>query len=251
MANRRFAGAPNASEAVVWLSIFWTPRAFLHVRAWRMPENLMSSFRWKSLGLMGAIVGVALILQDLVIARSQTTSTQNDQPNRVSVEYVAPKNPELQELYGLLRDRRALEKIQEILSPFRFPEELTIKTSECDRVNSWYERENFKPTVTICYELLKHILESLPAETTPAGVTPTDAAVGQFVWLTLHEVGHATFDMLNVPIFGHEEDAADNFATYIMLQFGGRQARRLIGGAAWAWRAYLGDTKEIPWCRCG
>jgi hypothetical protein len=49
------------------------------------------------------------------------------------------------------------------------------------------------------------------------------------------------FDMFNVPIFGHEEDAADNFATFIMLQFGKGQARRLINGAVWAWRAYLGD----------
>ena len=46
-------------------------------------------------------------------------------------------------------------------------------------------------------------------------------------------------DILKVPIFGHEEDAADNFATYIMLQFGEGQAHRLIGGAAWAWRAYF------------
>ena len=59
-------------------------------------------------------------------------------------------------------------------------------------------------------------------------MTPADAAVGQFFWATLHEVGHATFDILDVPIFGHEEDAADNFATYIMLQFGEGQAHRLI-----------------------
>jgi hypothetical protein len=100
--------------------------------------------------------------------------------------------------------------------------------------------------VTVCYEFLKHILDSLPTETTPAGVTPTDAAVGQFVWVTLHEVGHATFDIFDVPIFGHPEDAADDFATYIMLQIGRAQARRLIGGAAWAWRAYLGDYKRDP-----
>ena len=56
----------------------------------------------------------------------------------------------------------------------------------------------------------------------------------------------ATFDIFDVPIFGREEDAADNFATYIMLQFGGDQARRLIGGAAWAWRAYLGDYRRNP-----
>lgn len=62
----------------------------------------------------------------------------------------------------------------------------------------------------------------------------------------MHEVGHAAFDILGVPIFGREEDAADHFATYIMLQFGRGQARRLIGGAAWAWRAYLGDYRRNP-----
>jgi hypothetical protein len=53
--------------------------------------------------------------------------------------------------------------------------------------------------VTICYEFLKHILESLPNETTPDGITGADAAVGQFLWVALDEVGHATFDFLDVP----------------------------------------------------
>jgi len=113
-------------------------------------------------------------------------------------------------------------------------------------VNSYYQRKNFKPTVTLCYELLKRTLELLPNETNPVGLTPPDAALGQFFWVTFHEVGHAAFDMFNVPIFGHEEDAADNFATFITLQFGKGQARRLINGAAWAWRAYLGDYQKNP-----
>ena len=167
-------------------------------------------------------------------------------PNRVTVIYVPPTNPELQELYTLLRERRALEKIQEILSPFRLPEELTIKATECGVANAWYGRQDGEPTVTLCYDLLKNILKSLPKKTSPAGVTPADAAVGQFVFATLHEVGHATFNIFSVPIFGHVEDAADNFATYILLHFGKEQARRLIGGAAWAWRAYLGDYKSNP-----
>jgi hypothetical protein len=93
---------------------------------------------------------------------------------------------------------------------------------------------------------LRHIMEFLPKETTLAGVTPGDATAGQFAFVTLHEVGHAIFDILDVPIFGRPEDAADNFATYTMLQLGRGQARRLIGGAAWAWRAYLGDYKKNP-----
>jgi Putative metallopeptidase len=157
-----------------------------------------------------------------------------------------PESSTLQQVYDLLRQHQALERIQEILSPLRSPEQLTIKTAECREVNSWYRRENFKPTVTICYEFLKGVLEYLPNENNPEGLTPADAAVAQFIWVTLHEIGHATFDILNVPIFGHEEDAADNFATYIMLQFGEGQAHRLISGAAWAWRAYLGDYKRNP-----
>jgi putative metallopeptidase DUF4344 len=133
-----------------------------------------------------------------------------------------------------------------LLPPFQFPEQLNIETTECGAVNSYYQRKNLKPTVTLCYEFLKRTLELLPNETNPVGLTPPDAAVGQFFWVTFHEVGHAAFDMFNVPIFGHEEDAADNFATFIVLQFGKGQARRLIGGAAWAWRAYLGDYQKNP-----
>ena len=204
----------------------------------------MSTFHSKMTSFI--VMSVAVILPNFSLAQSQTAPTQSDQPSRVSIVYVPPQNSAFQQLYDLLRERRALERIKEILSPLQVPEQLTIKVTECGAVNSYYQRENFKPTVTICYELLKHILDSVPNETTPAGVTPADAAVGQFFFVTLHEVGHAAFDLFSVPIFGHEEDAADNFATYIMLQFGREQARRLIGGAAWAWRAYLGDYTRNP-----
>ena len=215
-----------------------------------------------TLNSIGILAGGLLAALTLTVAQAQTVilrgdppkTEQGDQPesvqdnrsSRVSIEYVAPQNFELKDLYGRLRDGHALEEIQEILSPFRYPDELVIKTMECGKINSWYRRENSKPTVTICYEFLKHILESLPQGTTAAGVTPDDATIRQFLWVTLHEVGHATFDIFGVPIFGHPEDAADNFATYILLQFGKGQARRFIGGAAWAWRAYLGDYKKNP-----
>jgi hypothetical protein len=205
----------------------------------------MSSFRVRR-NLIAALIVNAVFWPTCLSAQSQPSPTALDQSGRVSIAYGPPESSAFQELYDFLREHRALERIQEILSPLRSPEGLMIKTAECKEVNSWYRRENFKPTVTICHEFLKRILESLPNENNPDGVTPADAAVGQFFWVTLHEVGHATFDILKVPIFGHEEDAADNFATYIMLQFGEGQAHRLIGGAAWAWRAYLRDYKKNP-----
>jgi len=197
--------------------------------------------------LVGFVVlAIATVLADLSAAQSPPTAAQSTQLGRVSAVYAQPSDLTFQEVYEVLRQHNALEKVSEILSPFQFPEQLTIETSQCGAANSYYQRKNFKPTVTICYELLKRILESLPNETNPNGLTPTDAAVGQFFWVTFHEVGHAAFDTFNVPIFGHEEDAADNFATFITLQFGKGQARRLINGAAWAWRAYMGDYQRNP-----
>jgi len=202
----------------------------------------MSSWRWTA----ATVVAIGALLLNLAAAQSQPVPQSGGQLDRLYIVYVPPNNSGFQELYDLLQQHRALEKVKEMLSPFQLPEQLTIETTECGAVNSYYQRKNFKPTVTICYEFLKRILELLPNEATPAGLTPTDAAVGQFFWVTFHEVGHAAFDMFNVPIFGHEEDAADNFATFIMLQFGKGQARRLINGAAWAWRAYLGDYQKNP-----
>jgi len=202
----------------------------------------MSSWRWTG----ATVVVIGALLPNLSTAQSHPPATPSSQSDRVSVMYIPPNNSTFQEVQQLLRQHNALEKIKEILSPFQFPEQLTIETTECGAVNAYYQRKNFKPTVTLCYEFVKRTLELLPNETNPVGLTPPDAAVGQFFWTTFHEVGHAAFDMFNVPIFAHEEDAADNFATFIMLQFGKGQARRLINGAAWAWRAYLGDYQKNP-----
>jgi hypothetical protein len=139
----------------------------------------MCNWRWTAVGIL--VMGT--LLPNLSAAQPQPLATSSGQSDRVSVVYVPPNNLNFQEVHDLLRQHNALEKINEILSPFRFPEQLTIETTECGAVNSYYQRKNFKPTVTICYEFLKRIMEFLPNETTPNGLTPTDAAVGQFFWV--------------------------------------------------------------------
>jgi putative metallopeptidase DUF4344 len=170
--------------------------------------------------------------------------TQFDKPGQIRIQYDPPKDPDLQPLYKRLMEHHYLETLQYILSPLRLPEPLTFKTTQCGVMNAWYRRDDSGPTVTLCYELLKTISQTGPKPTDPN--MPTDAVIGQAIWLALHETGHAVFDIFNVPIFGHAEDAADNFATYVMLQMGKDQAKRLIDGAAWAWRAYVADYRTNP-----
>lgn len=165
-------------------------------------------------------------------------------PNRIQIEYVAPRNAGHQELYEFLKQRRALEKLQEIFSPFRLPADLTLRTLGCNGVsNAWYQQS----VVSVCYEYINEIYEIVPRETTASGITPADAVLGQFFYVFAHEMGHAVYDMARVPVLGTEEDAADHFAAYIMLQFGRDQARRLIVGAAYAYDRYLKNpTVTVP-----
>jgi hypothetical protein len=122
--------------------------------------------------------------------------------------------------------------LQKLLSPFRLPRTLKVSLAGCDgEADAFYGDD----AITICYEYISELWKNMPAETTEAGIAPMDTIIGPLVDTSLHEFAHALFDMLNVPVLGREEDAADQVAAYINLQFGKAEARRLIMGTAYAY----------------
>lgn len=181
-----------------------------------------------------ALLALAALLASLMVAKAADV-----RPNRVVIEYIAPTKPDQQPIYEMVQQHKVLEKFQEIFSPFLLPMELKLLTKTCDMDNAWYQR----PTMTICYEYLQSIQKSLPTDPPPANMTRADLVMGQLFYVVAHEMGHAMFDQLNVPLFGRAEDAADGFATYMMLKLGKKDARRLIGGAAYSYKDYIKNPK--------
>jgi hypothetical protein len=57
--------------------------------------------------------------------------------------------------------------------------------------------------------------------------------VGALVGVLLHENGHATFNFYDVPVFGREEDAADEMSTFLALQFNSDVAQTIVKGYAY------------------
>ena len=187
---------------------------------------MMSAFR---LLLVPAIAFVVAFLAPDIAAAAQAGAAK---PNRIKIDYVAPKNPAHHVIYRKLKEIRALENLREFLSPFRLPRTLLVKTEGCDgESNAWYE----DGAITICYEYIEEIWRTAPSETIADGITPVDALVGPVTDTALHEFGHAIFEIYKLPVFGREEDAADQVAAYIELQLGKDTARRLIGGVAYAY----------------
>ena len=186
---------------------------------------------------------VLVITWTVLVPEIVTTAQAAPAPaSRVNVRYVPPKDPAHQPIYEQLQKLRFLENLQEFLSPVRLPRMLLVKVEGCDGdANAWYENNE----ITVCYEYIDQLWKTMPAETTAAGVAPVDALVGPLFDTCLHEFAHTIFDMLRVPVLGREEAAADQVSAYIMLHLGKAEARRLIGGVAYAYKTEV-DAAAAP-----
>jgi Putative metallopeptidase len=182
----------------------------------------------------GALCGAALVAAAcLALTFSGGAIAAEGKPNQIRIDYERPKNAAHHPLYEKIKEARALERMQRLLSPLRLPRPLLLKTAGCDgESNAWYEDS----VITVCYEFLDDVLKNAPDRTLPIGLTREDAILGPIVDVFLHETGHAVFELLEVPVFGREEDAADMFSAYIVLQFGKDDARRLILGNAYQYK---------------
>jgi Putative metallopeptidase len=183
------------------------------------------------------ILAVAgLLLATAIAATRNASAASKFKANSIDIDYVETKLAANQPVYKLVKEHQGLEKIRDLLSPLRLPHRLLLQTRDCDGTsNAWSNEDG----VTVCYEYLNDIWKSAPEQTTPAGVAPIDALIGPFVDVFLHEAGHAVFANLQTPLFGREEDAADQFSTYIMLKLDKDEARRLILGSAYQYKGDL------------
>lgn len=191
------------------------------------------------LAALAAMITAALIGLSAI---GSTSAAARGKSNQIRYEYVPPKNPAHQAIYDQIKRGRALEHLQELLSPIRLPVPLMLRVAECDGVpNAWYENGN----ITVCYELLAEMLKNAPAQDLPNGISRADTIIGPVLDVFLHETGHAVFHMLEIPILGRQEDAADQFSAYLMLRLGKEEARRLILGAAYGYNIQMPQGPQV------
>ena len=171
---------------------------------------------------------------------------QPDAPltDQIRAVYVQPKEAGHQSIYQALKDRGVLEIVRSLLSPLRLSRRLTIEVRGCDgRVDAYYGND----VATLCYEYIELIQRHAPKVGTPGGVVRIDAIFGAIIDTLLHEAGHGVFDILDTPIFGREEDAADFFSAYIMLRFATGDAQRLFEGVAFMFASEARAALEKPY----
>ncbi len=150
------------------------------------------------------------VLLAAALARSARADSQ------VEVAYEEPASPELRPIYEQLKALGALQQLRLLMEPLRLPKPLMVRTAECGPDPQAYVPGG---PVTICYEVLDQVAKLVKQHSRDPAYQQT-LIYGAFVQTALHNVALGIFDVLGVPIWGREFDAADRLAALIMTQFG-------------------------------
>jgi hypothetical protein len=174
------------------------------------------------------------LLASTASAQDSATLKPFRDKSMIKIEYKAPTDKKLEPIYQRLKAREVLERMQAFLSPLRLPQPLNVVTAQCGgQVELPYQPD---APVTICYEYVALIEQEAPAGLGFVGqafVTHDIALVGPFVQFTLRSIARHIIDMLELPVWGNAEDAADNLAAFIMLEVSPQVAQKTIFGTAY------------------
>jgi putative metallopeptidase DUF4344 len=215
-----------------------------------MDSGLIDVLRIRGAGMTRslAIAALALLLGGATAVHAQTPPELTNE--YIDFTYRPPTSEQYKPLYQRMKDRQILERLAAFLSPINLKGGLALSLEEGDRsctsANSYYDRRG---TLHLCYSWF-YMLETQASREvarnpgvaftarTPGlmpGVTRPEVIVGGTVSVILHELGHALFDIQEIPLFGREEDGADQIAALVMLQFGKDVALTTIKGTYNVW----------------
>jgi hypothetical protein len=191
---------------------------------------------------LGLVIAAAACSGQAAMAQNWQSIPAN--PN-ITINYVPPTSADLQGVYQRLKARQVLEEYQHFLAPVRLPHPLKLQAGQCNAVNAEYSSTD--RSLTICYEIVDWLEKQAPQTVSADGfITRQVAITGGLIGVMLHETGHMLFDMFDVPVFGREEDAADETASFFALQFSKDVEVTLIKGIAYEWAIQKDPAASAP-----
>jgi hypothetical protein len=155
----------------------------------------------------------------------------------VSIVHDPPTNPAHHATLQRIRGDATLEQARAFIAAFRLPKPVTLRTRSCSgRGGAWY----WDGVITVCYEYLQNAYDNAASPKRPDWVSEQGAIRGAIADVFIHEAAHALFEFYRTPLLGREEDAADQFATFAILNLFGADAPEMIRGVAYS---YLVDAQ--------
>jgi Putative metallopeptidase len=134
--------------------------------------------------------------------------------NYIKVVYEKTEDSSYMEWYNTFKEQKFLEQMAGTINKvFKIKKTFTLSLRDCGVVNAFYSSQ--KKELTLCYDML-HYLFNFYKDSIP-DADELGSKIGKaLTFIYFHEVGHALIDILDIPITGKEEDAADYFSFYFL-----------------------------------
>jgi putative metallopeptidase DUF4344 len=155
-------------------------------------------------------------------------------PGDLVPHYGNVQNSSYQQVANWAKQSRLLENLAGTISPLvDLPQPVTVALAECGQINAYYTRQ--QRGIVLCVELVGAVLNEAPKKLWSWGTrcpypptpvcdrAPTREETGRTVrgallFVLAHELGHALVDLLQLPVLGREEDAADRISMYLLTR---------------------------------
>jgi hypothetical protein len=151
----------------------------------------------------GAEAGPQLGLHRFVVSFEETKTREE-----ALVRTTLQNEPEFVGLLDSLADQIAL------------PQDVPVRFINCGEANAFWSSANKE--INMCYELLTEFNQSFQDKDDAyrnafKWADQVEVLLGSTAFVMLHEIGHGMVDLFDLPVTGREEDAVDQFATFLLL----------------------------------
>lgn len=153
-------------------------------------------------------------------------------------QYSRAKTQNFDQYNQKLKRGRFLEQLADRLSAgVSLPEPVVITIAECGSANAFYNPQH--RTIVMCYELIGHLVTGMQRSFAKVASQQEilDSVAGGIFFILMHELGHTLIHVLDLPVLGREEDAADQIAAYLLLNTTGNSSSSGLAGALWFFRS--------------
>lgn len=151
-------------------------------------------------------------------------------------KYGPVNSPQFVHIHQNLQRGEFLEKLAAALSQgITLPHQVVLTVGECGTRNAVYSPKH--KAIVLCLELIAQIAQGIQRDF--ARVASSDEIAnsisGGIIFILMHELGHALIHLLDLPVLGREEDAADQIGAFFLLH--SNIAPYGLAGALWFFRS--------------
>lgn len=168
----------------------------------------------------------------------ESLKLKNSRKSFIKVVYDTPEADSLAVWVEGFKEAGFLDTMASVINRlFVLKKNLTLSMRQCNMVNAFYNSDDQE--LTLCPEMVKFLYDFYKPHI-PNEDTLYQKVGNTIAFIYFHELGHAMIHLLDIPITGKEEDAADYFSFYLLGSNGVEEGvAAVVDGADFFYNSYL------------